>query len=76
MKKRSNWDLSLLSALLSGLFALVEFFFEGGYWVSGVFYAAFALFFILDYSDKKEYLKKIGELKKENEELKKNLKNK
>ena len=72
MKKWSGWDLSLLSALLSGFLAFVQFFSEGGYWVSGVF----AIFFILDYSDKKDYLKTIAELQKEIKELKKNQDNK
>ena len=76
MKKWSGWDLSLLSALLSGFLAFVQFFSEGGYWVSGVFYIVFAIFFILDYSDKKDYLKKIVELQKEIKELKKNQDNK
>lgn len=74
MRKWYNFDLSLLAAILSAFFAIINFVTEDGSAISGGFFAAFAFFFVLDFLDKIDLWKQIDgleeELKKEKQKAK------
>lgn len=60
-----RFDLSIISALLAIVLAIVQFTSDGGYWVSGIFHLFFALAFYLDFKDKKNLSDEIVKLRKE-----------
>lgn len=69
MRKYDGIDISILAALLAGLFAIVNL--TNGDWLMGIFFAAFAVIFVVDNSDKRKLYNEIEHLREELKKTKK-----